>query len=117
MQPPRIAIAAAAALFSVVPATAQNGPILIQGDVPTATVSYADLDIGSQAGRHTLEGRVARAATRLCMDNRRAPVGEMIEQRQCLSTAVRQAAIDIDLAVARSRSQLASTGTIRVAAK
>jgi UrcA family protein len=112
-----IAIAAAAALFSVVPATAQKEPILIQADVPTATVSYADLNIGSLAGRHTLEGRVARAATRLCMDNRRAPLDELIEQRRCLSTAVRQAGIDIDLAVARSRSQLASTGTIRVAAK
>jgi UrcA family protein len=112
-----LSIAAASMLVSISPALAQTAPILIQGDAPTATVSYADLDIGSTAGRKTLEGRVARAASRLCLDNRRAPIGELVEQRHCFSTAMNGAELDIDRAVARSHTRLALEGMIRIAAK
>jgi UrcA family protein len=34
--------------------------------IPSARVSYADLDLGREAGRATLEARVAHAVARLC---------------------------------------------------
>jgi UrcA family protein len=117
MHTPRIALAAAALLVAVGPARAQTGPILVQGDVPTATVSYADLNIASAAGRHTLEGRVSRAASRLCLDSRRAPVGELLDERRCFSAAMDQAERDIDVAVGRAHAQLALAEAIRIVAK
>jgi UrcA family protein len=117
MQTPRIAIATAAILAAVSPATAENRPILIQVDVPTATVSYADLAIGSAPGQQTLERRVELAATRLCLENRRAPVAELLEQRRCFATAMTQAKRDIAIAVGRSHAQVALGRTIRIAAR
>ncbi len=96
------------------PRTARSS---IQSDAPVATVSYADLNITAPAGRHALEGRVARAAAKACASrtsgNRSVEVA--LAQRHCLSFAMARARIDIDLAVARAGTQLASARTITVA--
>lgn len=36
------------------------------GDAPQRRVSYADLDLGSAAGRATLDGRIKRAVRDVC---------------------------------------------------
>lgn len=117
MKFPCSTVAAAAFAFSAAQAAAQTGPVVIEGGVPTVTISYADLNITAPAGRHTLEGRVVRAAAGLCLDGRPQPLDEFMAGRQCFSRAMSRARTDIDLAVARARIQLASGRIIKVAAR
>ena len=117
MQTQRIVIALAGIVMTAGQARAQNSPVIVEGGVPTAIVSYADLDLTSTAGRLTLDRRVTRAATGLCFEDRRAPVEELIAQHHCYSAAMSRAQIDIQQAVARAGSQLALQGSIKVAAK
>jgi UrcA family protein len=116
MQKPQLALAVAGLVLAT-PALAQNEPVVSEGGLPIATVSYADLNIVSPAGRHALERRVMRAASGLCLENSRQPLSEFAAERRCFSLAMAKARIDIDLAVARAGTQLASTRTIIVAAK
>ena len=44
---------------------------------PTAHVSYADLDLRSAAGRHTLNGRIRRAASVVCSRAEAGPAVSM----------------------------------------
>ena len=116
MHKPQLAIAAAAVLMAA-PALAQTEPVVIEGGLPTARVSYADLNIGSPAGRHALEGRVASAAAGLCLENNRESIDEYMAEHQCFAQAMAKARSDIGLAVARAGTQLASARTILVAVK
>lgn len=117
MKFPSFKFAAAGLALVAAQAAAQVSPVVIQGDVPTVAVSYADLNISSVAGRHTLEGRVARAAATLCLNARPTPIDEYMAGRECYSGAMARAKVDINLAVARANGQLASVGWIRVAAR
>jgi UrcA family protein len=117
MKFPSFKLAAAGLALVAAQSAAQVSPVVIRGDVPTVSVSYADLNITAPAGRHTLEGRVARAAASLCVDTRRTPLDEYIAGRECFSGAMARARVDIDIAVARASMQLASAGSIRVAAR
>ena len=117
MKTPSIIVVAAFALGAAAQVHAQTGPIVIQSDAPVATVSYADLNITAPAGRHALETRVALAAKDLCLENERTPVVDTLAQRHCLSFAMARARTDIDLAVARAGTQLASAPTITVAVR
>jgi UrcA family protein len=117
MKFPSFKFAAAGLALVATQAAAQLSPVVIKGDVPAVAVSYADLNITVPAGRRTLEGRVARAASALCVDARPRPLDEYIASRACFTAAMARAKVDIDLAVARAGNQLASAGMIRVAAR
>lgn len=106
-----------ALVLAAIPAAAQHKPIIVEGGVPTTTVSYADLDLGSDAGRRTLEGRVARAASRLCTEQRRKSLDEELNERRCMSAALSKARIDVEQAVANDTVRIASRSSITVAAK
>ena len=112
MQKPQFAIAVAGLALAASPALAQNEPVVIEGGLPTARVSYADLNISSPAGRHALEGRVTRAASGLCIENYRQTLTQFGAEQRCFSLAMAKARIDIDLAVARAGTALASTALI-----
>ncbi|HVU29281.1 MAG TPA: UrcA family protein [Sphingomicrobium sp.] len=116
MQIPQLAIAVTG-LAIASPVFAQNEPVVIEGSLPVAVVSYADLNISSPAGRHALEGRVTRAASALCLESYRQSLGESAAGQRCFSVAMGKARLDIDLAVARAGNQLASERTIKVAAR
>jgi UrcA family protein len=117
MKIPSVIVVAAFALGAAAQLHAQTAPIVVQSDAPVATVSYADLNITAPAGRHALESRVALAAKDLCLENERAPVVDALAQRHCLSFAMSRARTDIDLAVARAGTQLASARTITLAVR
>jgi UrcA family protein len=118
MKTPSVIVVAALALSAAAQLNAQTAPIVVQSDAPVATVSYADLNITARAGRHALETRVALAAKDLCLENERTPVVDALAQRHCLSFAMARARTDIDLAVARAGTQLASSEhVIRLAAR
>lgn len=114
---PRIAIVAATVLVAAARAQAQDNPIIVEGDIPVAVVSYADLNLASPAGRNALEGRVERAASSLCLENHRESVNQFLAQHNCFSFAMRKARIDIDQAVAFAGTPLASERMIKVAAR
>jgi UrcA family protein len=117
MKNPSVIVVAALALSAAAQLNAHAAPIVVQSDAPVATVSYADLNITAPAGRHALETRVALAAKDLCLENERTPVVDALAQRHCLSFAMARAHTDIDVAVARAGTQLASSHVIKLAAR
>ena len=111
-----------AALFGVAliaaPAFAQgDSPVVVEGGVPTAIVSYADLDIGSSSGLATLNGRITRAASRLCFDNGHKDVPTKVFEARCFDTALAGAKPQVERAIADKSLRLASKGAIKVAAR
>jgi UrcA family protein len=94
-------------------------PIVVEGQQqPTATVSYADLDLGSAAGRARLDNRIRQAAKRLCIDDRVRDLADRLDQKSCLSFAVASARPQIEQAIVTAgRSPLPGSRTIVVAAR
>ena len=89
-------------------------PILVEG-LPTAVVSYADLDLSGPAGQAVLNGRVRRAAATLCVDHGSRGVREASLRQQCLDFALTQAQVEIARAIARyGNEQFAARTTITV---
>ena len=77
---------AAASLATAVNA-ANTADIVVQNG-PAARVSTADLNLGSQAGRETLAGRIDAAADTLCDVNAVEPVSIKAERARCHRVAV-----------------------------
>jgi len=108
----------AAALAVAAPAFAQGeAPVIVEGGRPTAVVSYADLNLASNSGVATLNGRVSRAASNICVSNTRKDLSAHLAELNCFKSAMAGAKTQIDRAVADSRTQLASSGAIKVAAR
>jgi UrcA family protein len=107
--------AALAALIAA-PGLAQGeSPVIVEGGVPTAVVSYADLDLGSPSGLVTLNGRINSAASRLCHEGGRRDLSMQMHEARCFRTAIASAKPQIDRAIAGRT--FASSGTIKVAAR
>ena len=106
-----------ATMVAFAPAVAQP-EIVVDGSVPSATVSYADLDIGTAAGRKTLTNRAKRAASRLCTEIGFKPVEFQIAEHRCVADAMVRANADIGRAVANRTTRLASTAAaLRIAVR
>jgi len=78
--------------------TAAAQPPVADPDVPTTVVSFADLDIGSAAGVRTLNARVYRAASKLCMQGGSKSLELQLAERRCMSTALASAKSGIEKA-------------------
>ena len=103
-------------LVAAAPAVAQT--ITVEGSpLPTATVSFADLDLGKPAGRAALDGRVRRAAELLCLDHGVRSVKEKMDQKGCLNFAVASARPQIAHAIDGNGTQFAGRKAIVVAAR
>lgn len=87
----RIAIAAAGAiLFAVAPAQARPAQqVVITGahEAPTATVSFADLNMASTAGRSRLDARVRAAVGQVCPDATTPSLADYAQSRLCQRAA------------------------------
>jgi UrcA family protein len=89
-------------------------PIIVQDAVtPTARVSYADLNLHSDAGRQALEFRVRRAAGSLCFEDRNTDLVRWTIEHDCYREAIAGARPQIDAAV-RSFAVIAAAATITV---
>ena len=86
-----------------------EAPILVEGR-PTVLVPFGDLDLSRPAGQAALNGRVRRAANRLCLTDPRG-VGPVIQERQCRDDALASARTQIDQAIARHGMALYSGRT------
>ena len=73
----------------------------------SVAVSYADLDLGSPAGRQTLDERVAGAVRELCGPSWLLSMNETVQRRHCVREAFASARPQVALAVARR-----GTGTL-----
>jgi UrcA family protein len=69
--------------------------------VNTATVSYADLDLGKAAGMATFNGRVRSAADRICRDRGIVPLHRVMEENRCVASVLKSAHQQIQPAIAQ----------------
>ena len=108
----------ALAALMAVPALAQGeSPVIVEGGLPTAVVSYADLDLSSSNGLATLSGRISRAASRICTESGRKELRRQLSEARCFRTAIQSAQPQVERIAADSSERMASSGTIRVAAR
>jgi UrcA family protein len=95
-------IAGAAALLS---ATVHAQAITVIADSPpTARVSFADLDIFSNAGQARLEQRVRAAAGALCLENNVDSIETKMIRKQCYNSAVADGYRRMDSIIASGKS-------------
>jgi UrcA family protein len=83
-------------------------PPAAETGAPTIAVSFADLDIGSPAGMRTLNGRIDRAASRLCIQEGRKSLQTELAERRCMSAAMSSARAGVNQALAERSVHLAS---------
>ena len=112
----KLTVALAGIALIAGPAIAQD-PVVVEGGAPTARVSYADLDLGSASGIATLNGRIHRAASRLCFEDGRTDIATRLNWTSCYKGALAQAKVQVDRAVADRTLRMASSGTIKIAAR
>lgn len=92
-------------------------PIIVQDAVtPTARVSYADLNLQSDAGREVLQARVRRAADSLCLEGGNVDLVRWTVEHDCYRNAIASAQPQIDAAV-RSLGVVAAAAAITVSAR
>lgn len=71
-------------------------PIIIENvGPPTAIVSFADLNMQSNAGRETLDRRIRRAADLLCYESGKTDLDRLADQRNCYRTAMNGARLQV----------------------
>ncbi len=83
------------------------GPLSVS--IPVQHVSYADLDLASQAGQATLQHRVARAIEVVCGESDGTLVSEAAAikacKRQALASTTRQMTVAVANAATRTGSE------------
>ena len=106
------------ALISVATVSPGNAkPIIIQDSVvPTAHVSYADLNLHSDAGRQALEFRVRGAADSLCFEYGNADLARKALEHECYRKAIASAQPQIAAAVG-SFAVVAAAATITMSVR
>ncbi len=68
----------------------------------TATVSFADLNLDSAAGRATLQGRIKVAANRICQNLAVTPLEEVNADSKCRVVMTSSAERQLEIAVVSS---------------
>lgn len=107
MTPRSIIFSLAAAAAALQPSYSAAAPIIVEG-LPSAKVSYADLNIGTPAGRQTLAKRISGAVKRVCGTAGPVDVRMNAAVRKCRNEAVSSANLQVERALA---NRFASTGS------
>jgi UrcA family protein len=92
-----------------------QAPVVVDGGMPRAVVSYADLDLTSPAGQAKLRSRVKSAAAQLCLSYGNVPLIEQRARARCFDQAIATAEPQIAEASADAGVRLAGRRTIEVA--
>lgn len=108
--PKPVKLAAALLAASLVAITAPPPALAGQtAEVPASVaISYADLDLGSEAGRQTLAARVEGAARLVCRPDTIGSLKERADRRACYRIAVGQSQAQLDRARDAARAQAAA---------
>jgi len=76
-------------------------------DVPSASVSYADLNLSTEQGSRVLHQRLVAAARQVCPSNVGPDARQLSQSRRCVASAVERAINDVrDPKLAATRSVL-----------
>lgn len=105
------AVVAAAMTALTIPAAHAMDETVVEANVtrPTASVSYADLNLAKAADVAKLNARVYRAASRICLEPGVREIGRQVAQFECRDAALESAKPQITAAIARAGdAQLAS---------
>jgi UrcA family protein len=97
-------LVASLAIASSATANVPTRIVVTASGLPTAHISYADLNVGSDAGRKTLTNRIRAAATYLCFDSSVEPLGSDLERHDCYRAAVTSGANQIEAIVASNET-------------
>ena len=95
-------------LIAALAASCLLAPLALAGPAPSATVSYADLDVNSPAGRAEAVKRIETAAQRLCRhvpEPAHGGLAAMAERQECVKLTTDAAAAKLPAPV-----RLAQTG-------
>lgn len=111
-------LAAAAVAASLVNLSAAASPAMAQ-EQETVVVSYADLNLGNQAGRNVLDRRIAQAASELCGQFNPIELGQAEAGRSCVADTIASVQPQRDAALNRrfgtvQISQAGGGGSLRV---
>ncbi|MGZ9099563.1 MAG: UrcA family protein [Brevundimonas sp.] len=107
------AVAAAFGLISLAPPAMAQAPAANSTEPRSTRVSYADLDVGSEAGMRTLTTRISSAARRVCGQTiHRLDLDEILEcRRQARRDAWQQFGRNLELARAARAPMVAASRT------
>jgi UrcA family protein len=84
---------------------------------PFKVVSYADLNISSEAGRSRLLSRIRAAAGDLCLENNREGVKVAAARRTCFDTAYNGGVKQMEMAIAGRHNSALATATLIISAR
>lgn len=105
----------AAAVLAYSPAAAKDIVVIAP---PTERVSFADLDLLSDAGVGQLEARVRTAAGNLCIENTVQPLATRLAERACFDSALADGLEQAGRVVQQRRgSAVAQTASIIIRAR
>jgi UrcA family protein len=105
-------IAVGCILMGAGSAVAEPGLVVTREAVPTAVVSFADLNIWSQAGQSQLTHRIRAAASDICIDNYKVELEIGTLQRRCFNTALNSGMRQMNMAIASQPGTLATSTLI-----
>jgi UrcA family protein len=102
--------AASAVLASAASANVSTRIVVTGSGVTTAHISYADLNVASDAGRTTLTRRIKAAASYLCLDSSVEPLATDMERLNCYRAALTSGANQMEAIVATGETGTAAGG-------
>lgn len=107
----------AAALFALASGAASAAPVTAEGNsIPAVRVSFADLDLGGQAGIATLKARIRSAAGRLCTTYNVEPMAVKLSEKRCYRTTIANAYGQVDRLAAGHPASLLAAAALTVSA-
>lgn len=98
-------------------ALAQPPVVVTRDTAPSAIVSYADLNIWSEAGQEKLVNRIRAAATDICFEPNKVEVKVAVAQRACFNTALGSGLGQMHMAIAARPGSTLATSTLIVSAR
>lgn len=111
-----------ACVLALTSARAAAGPVIIEGhnsplqEFLTEQVSFADLDISSEAGLSALKTRINVAATRVCASVNPEPLMATLESQGCYRRAVNDSYAQAERAHLRNAGAAVAAATVSVSA-
>ena len=98
-------------------AFAQPPVVVTRDTAPSAIVSYADLNIWSDAGQERLVNRIKAAATDICFESNKVEVKVAVAQHTCFNTALDSGLRQMEMAIAARPGSTLATSTLLVSAR
>jgi UrcA family protein len=95
---------------------AAQPPVVVTAS-PFKVVSYADLNISSQAGQTRLVHRIRAAADDLCLEDNREEVKVKAARRTCFDTAYNGGLAQMNMAIAGRPNSALATATLVISTR